>query len=287
MTGVIVKGIGGFYYVRAEDGELYECKARGIFRKNKITPMIGDKVEIEVKNNKGSIVAICDRTTTLVRPPVANIDALVLVTAAASPAPNHFLIDKMLVNVQINRILPIICINKIDIASCDELYEIYTKAGYAVVCTSAEKNIGIQALLEHIQGHVTAFAGPSGVGKSTILNMLTGMGLETGAVSDKIGRGKHTTRHVELLELSSGGFVLDTPGFSSFEVDEIRADELEAYFPEIFERSAQCRFRGCTHLAEPGCRVIEAVESGQIARSRYTSYKEIYNYLKTIKEWEK
>jgi ribosome biogenesis GTPase len=285
MNGIIIKGIGGFYYVKAADDNVYECKARGIFRKEHITPMIGDRVEIDVKNGKGSITAILPRTTQLIRPPVANIDTLVLVVAAASPEPNLYLIDKMLINAQINGITPIICINKTDLAQRDDLKEIYKS--YDVISVSAEKNEGIDKLNALITNKVSAFSGLSGVGKSSLLNLITNQEMETGSISEKISRGKHTTRHVELLELKSGGFVLDTPGFSSLEIEGIKADELQDYFPEMDEVKHNCRFRGCSHINEPDCAVKELLESGELSKSRYESYIELYNILKQIKEWEK
>lgn len=286
MNGIIVKGIGGFYYIKTEDGTVYECKARGIFRKEKVTPMIGDRVEIEVKNGKGSITKIEKRTTALVRPPVANVDTLVLVIAAASPDPNLQLVDKMLVNAHLAGIEPLICINKIDIDTREDLYDIYTNAGYKVIRTSAEKGEGIAELLDYLKDRVSAFAGLSGVGKSSILRCVTGMELETGAVSDKIHRGRHTTRHIELMELKCGGFVLDTPGFGSLETDIIKANELEKCFPEFAEYIGGCKFRGCSHINEPDCAVKNALKDGIIADSRYESYKQIYEVLKSIKEWE-
>lgn len=285
MTGIIIKGIGGFYYVKAADDNVYECKARGIFRKEHITPMIGDRVELEIKNNKGSIVKIMSRTTYLVRPPVANIDILVLVVAAASPEPNLFLMDKMLINAEINGIKPIICINKTDLAKRGDLEKIY--GSYKTISVCAEKNEGLDGLIPLIKDKVSAFSGLSGVGKSSILNLITNNEMETGSVSEKIQRGRHTTRHVELMELKAGGFVLDTPGFSSLEVENIKADELQNYFPEMAEVKNSCRFRGCSHISEPDCAVKELLEDGRLAEQRYESYKELYNTLKQIKEWEK
>lgn len=285
MTGIIVKGIGGFYYVKAADDNVYECKARGVFRKEGITPMIGDRVEIDVKNGKGSITEIMQRSTSLIRPSVANIDMLVLVVAATSPEPNLFLIDKMLINAEINGIEPIICINKTDLAKRDDLSEIYKS--YKIVSVCAQKNEGIDVLTDIIAGKVTAFSGLSGVGKSSILNLITNTEMETGSVSEKIQRGRHTTRHVELLELKTGGFALDTPGFSSLEVEGVKAEDLQDYFPEMAEVKNNCRFRGCSHINEPDCAVKELIESGELAVSRYESYKELYNTLKQIKEWEK
>lgn len=287
MEGIIIKGIGGFYYVKAADGNVYECKARGIFRNEKIIPVIGDNVRIETDGAKGAVTDIFPRRTQLVRPSVANIDMLVLVAAAASPDPNLFLIDKMLINAQINGIQPIICINKTDLTEGTELADIYTNAGYKVISVCAKENIGIDALLDAVKGKISAFAGLSGVGKSSILNILTGNALETGAVSEKIQRGKHTTRHVELFELPQGGFVLDTPGFSSLEIHTIKADELQNYFPEMSQTKDMCRFRGCSHINEPDCAVKAMLIDGRMPQSRYESYKTLYNQLNSVKEWER
>ncbi len=285
MIGTIIKGIGGFYYVKAS-GDVYECKARGLFRKKKITPMIGDRVEIETVGEKGFVVEILPRKSFLVRPPVANIDAMLLVAAAVSPEPSLFLIDKMLINSEINNITPALCINKTDLKKRGDIEEIYKKAGYDVFCVSAETREGTDAVLEYLKGKTTAFAGLSGVGKSSLLNIITDGGLETGSVSEKIQRGKHTTRHVELFE-AADGFVLDTPGFSSLEVEGVKAEDLWLYFPEMADCGEGCRFRGCSHTNEPGCAVKEKLENGGIAPSRYESYKELYEKLKSVKEWEK
>lgn len=286
MLGTIIKGIGGFYYVKASDS-IYECKARGIFRKDKITPMIGDKVEIETDGDTGSIIKIMERKSSLVRPPVANVDTMMLVVAAASPDPNLPLIDKMLVNAEINNIQPAICINKTDLTGRDDIVSAYSRAGYEIFTVSAEKELGIEELTDYLKNKTTAFAGLSGVGKSSLLNLITDGSMETGSVSEKIMRGKHTTRHVELFELPCGGFVLDTPGFSSLEVEGIKADELWEYFPEIVPVNGNCRFRGCSHVNEPDCAVRELVQNGKMASSRYESYVELYNKLKLVKEWEK
>ena len=287
MKGIIIKGIGGFYYVKAEDGNVYECKARGVFRNEHITPVIGDEAEIEVKNSKGSVTKIFPRRNRLIRPSVSNIDMLVLVVAAAEPDPNEFLIDKMLINANINGIKAIVCINKTDISDGERLREIYEKAGYEVLVVCAQNNTGIDILKEKIKGKVSAFAGLSGVGKSSILQILTDSEIQTGTVSEKIRRGKHTTRHVELFELSEGGFVLDTPGFSSLEVSGIRAEELGDFFPEIQNCTQACRFRGCSHINEPGCAVKEMVDDGEMPMSRYESYKELYEQLSLVKDWER
>ena len=287
IKGRIIKGIGGFYYVKATDSTVYECKARGVFRKENIKPAIGDFVDILVENGKGSIEKIYPRTSYLIRPTVANIDVLVIVVAAAEPEPNILLIDKLLVNSENVGISPVILINKTDVKSGEELKEIYEKAGYPVVLTSAiEKDVKTE-MLPYIKDKTSAFAGLSGVGKSTILNLITDTNQETGEISDKIKRGKHTTRHVELLELPEGGYVLDTPGFSSFELNTIKADELYKCFPEMRDFTDMCRFKGCVHINEPDCIVKEKVNLGEIAKSRYESYVELFGELKKIKEWEK
>lgn len=285
--GRIIKGIGGFYYVKAADNVIYECKARGIFRKESIKPAIGDFVDILVENGKGSIEKIYPRTSYLIRPTVANIDVLVIVVAAAEPEPNILLIDKLLVNSENAGIEPIILINKTDVKSGETLKETYEKAGYPVILTSAKEQDVKKEILPYIKDKTSAFAGLSGVGKSTILNLITDTVQQTGEISDKIKRGKHTTRHVELLELPQGGFVLDTPGFSSFELLSIKADELYKNFPEMRNLKDMCRFKGCMHINEPDCIVKEKVESGEIAKSRYESYVELFGELKKIKEWEK
>lgn len=287
MNGKIVKGIGGFYYVKADDGKIYECKARGIFRKEKIKPTVGDNVEISIGSTGGSIDKIFVRKSQLVRPPVANIDILVIVAAAAEPVPDIFLIDKLLVTAEAAGIEPIICINKTDISSGTELEEIYTAAGYKTVRVCAKEEKGLSDIISLIAGKTAAFAGLSGVGKSTILTHLSGVGCETGEVSEKIKRGKQTTRHTELLDAPFGGYVLDTPGFSSYEVESIRADELWKYFPEIRAVQGDCRFKGCAHINEPDCAVKALLASKKISKSRYESYCELYEQLKNVKEWKK
>ena len=281
MTGVIIKGVGGFYYVKSQDGEVTECRARGIFRKDNIKPMIGDRVCVE----NGALSAIKPRKNFLKRPPVANIDNLVIVAAEASPDPDFTLIDKMLVNAHISGIAPIICINKIDLASFEILKNTYDPAGYPVIAVSAKELLNTDELLPYLKDKTTAFAGLSGVGKSSILNVLTDSFFETGNISDRIKRGKHTTRHVELTELPGGGFVLDTPGFSSLEIDGIKAEELWRCFPE-FDADG-CKFKGCSHINEPGCAVKKKLAEKKIPESRYRSYCELYEALKQVKEWEK
>lgn len=286
MVGTIYKGIGGFYYVNTENDGVFECKARGKFRKEHIIPMIGDEVEIEVKNGKGSIVEIHERRNKMIRPAVSNIDTIVVVAAAKSPEPNTNLIDKMLVNAEFNGIEPIVCINKSDLADSTALVELYKKAGYKAISVSAQEKNGLDELLKLIQGKTAAFAGVSGVGKSSILTHLIGNKLETGAVSEKISRGRHTTRHVELFPIEGGGYVLDTPGFSSIEAEDITAEQLENCFPEFRTETGKCRFRGCAHINEPDCAVKAAVSEGRIAKSRYDTYAELYEIMRGKKQWK-
>lgn len=286
MRGKIIKGIGGFYYVKTTDGKIFECKARGIFRKENLKPYIGDEVEISVENKSGNIEKILPRRTMLVRPAVANVDSVVIVIAAKDPEPDTLFCDKLILSAEIAGIEPVICINKSDLNMDTHILETYEKAGYKALLISAKNKDGVKELIPMIEGKTSAFAGFSGVGKSTILEILTGKKQETGEVSQKIKRGRHTTRHVELLELNCCGYVLDTPGFSSFEIGGIKADELKNYFPEMRPLNDSCRFKGCSHTKEPDCAVKEAVEKGEISKSRYESYKTFYETLKKVKDWE-
>lgn len=278
LEGKIVKGIGGFYYVKS-DGDVYECRARGIFRKQDIVPMVGDDVKIRLtKEDKttGYVEEILERRNELFRPPVSNVDQAVIVFALKSPDPNLWLLDKFLILAEEQEIEITICFNKIDLVSGEEKMEynrVYEKAGYKVLNTSTETGEGVESLREVLAGKTTVFAGPSGVGKSTLLNAVQpDLKLQTGAVSEKTSRGKHTTRHVELMSLELGGYVLDTPGFSSLELDFLTEENLEVYFPEIYRQSEGCRFRGCRHNKEPGCAVKIAVEQGEISEKRYENY---------------
>ncbi len=287
LQGIIFKGIGGFYYIKAENGLVYECKARGIFRKEKIKPMIGDRVKIEIIDEAhGNIEKIMDRKSQLIRPPVSNIDLLVVVVATTNPNPDFYFLDKLLVMAEARGISPAICINKTDISSADEIKKIYKNTNYPIFEASAKNNILSPELYDYLEGKTTAFAGLSGVGKSSLLNLLVDDELETGAISDKIQRGKHTTRHVELFELKNGGYVLDTPGFSSFEAEIMTPQELCGYFPEMREFLNGCRFNGCAHINEPDCEVKNAVSKGVISQSRYESYCKMYDVLKQVKQWE-
>lgn len=284
--GIIVKGIGGFYYVKTENGEIIECRARGVFRKNGITPLVGDRASVSDDGNGGLALAeIFPRKNSLVRPAVANVDCVVIVAAAASPAPDTVLLDKMTVSAEFRGIEPIICINKSDLADTGRLERIYAKTGYRVVVTSADDGSGTDELKKLLEGKISAFTGNSGVGKSSLLNCLAPhFVLETGEVS-RIERGRHTTRHAELMELSNGALVIDTPGFGSFEVDSMESGELKNYFPEFRDFEGMCRFSGCNHIAEPDCAVKNAVKEKIVSKSRHNSYKKLFEELKATKKW--
>lgn len=287
--GVIIKGIGGFYYIRTESGKLIEAKAKGIFRKWKMTPLVGDSVDVSYDGdgNNGSISKIYERKNELVRPAVANVTQLVLVCAAASPAPSFPVMDRILVAAEVRKIPALVCINKCDLNDVDKIFHIYHSAGYPALVTNALTGEGVKELLQHLKSNITVFAGSSGVGKSSLLNAVSSdFSLETGNVSRKIERGRHTTRHSELLVLKNGGFVIDTPGFGSFETERMKKEELQHYFREFMPYMENCRFRGCYHYNEPDCAVREAVEMGGIPQSRYGSYREMFETLKDIKEWE-
>lgn len=284
--GIIVKGIGGFYYVKTENCEIIECRARGVFRKNGITPLVGDRASVSDDGNGGLALAeIFPRKNSLVRPAVANVDCVVIVAAAASPAPDTVLLDKMTVSAEFRGIEPIICINKSDLADTGRLERIYAKTGYRVVVTSADDGSGTDELKKLLEGKISAFTGNSGVGKSSLLNCLAPhFVLETGEVS-RIERGRHTTRHAELMELSNGALVIDTPGFGSFEVDSMESGELKNYFPEFRAFEGMCRFSGCNHIAEPDCAVKNAVKEKIVSKSRHNSYKKLFEELKATKKW--
>lgn len=293
MTGIIIKGIGGFYYVKCDDdNQVYSCRARGKFRKDGQTPTVGDRVEIEVTDTKkceGYVTQIAPRKNCFFRPPVSNIDMLLVTFSVSSPAPALELIDKLTVTAVAQGVTCGICINKIELdrEAAISFTKEYVQAGFPVVACSAITGEGVDALKALLKDKVTALAGSSGVGKSSLLNAMgEQFCLKTGAVSDKIQRGKHTTRHTELFPLSFGGFVFDTPGFGSFEVEKMMAQELSSLFPEMKKHAADCRFSGCSHITEPDCAVKEALLLGEIGQNRYNSYCALYNELKDIKNWQ-
>lgn len=286
LEGTIIRGVGGFYYVKTED-TIYECRARGLFRKKNSTPLVGDKVKISITDgeNKGYIQEIQKRSTELIRPSVANIEQAIIVFALKNPDPNLWLLDKFLLLAESQYLEIVICINKIDLGDDVELSsitEIYEKAGYKVLITSKElENDDIDELKKELKDSVSVFAGPSGVGKSTLLNRVQpNLSLKTGEVSQKTSRGKHTTRTTELLELSFGGFVLDTPGFSSLDLQFLELEDLKENFKEIRELQENCKFRGCDHVNEPNCAVKEAVEDGEMSKERYENYIRFYEEIK-------
>ncbi len=290
LTGTIVKGIGGFYYVTTEVGVI-ECRARGRFRREGETPLVGDRVQIvrtAEDAQKGSVEAILPRKNEFVRPPVANIDQLLVTIAATNPEPNLLLVDQLAVTAEALGVKPVICVNKCDLNqdAAESLAAIYEKADYPVLLVSAKEAMGMGQLQAVLQDKITALAGNSGVGKSSLLNRLNSLELETDDVSRKTQRGRHTTRHVELFELPFGGFVFDTPGFSSYVTEGVRPEQLAAFFPEIVRAEGGCRFSGCAHVAEPGCVVKEAVRCGDIAPSRYENYCTLYRAAKAEKTWK-
>lgn len=288
MTGVLTKAISGFYYVSC-DGRSYECKARGNFRKAGVSPVVGDSVEFSpTDNTHGVIENINQRKNFLIRPLVANIDKLFIVSAYKTPSPDTLMIDRLTALAIYNNIEPIIVFNKADMGDFDELYAVYKKSGFKTFVVSAKNNLGLQQLYKEISGSICAFSGNSGVGKSSILNAIfPDLKLKTGEVSEKLGRGKHTTRHTQLFE-TENGFVVDTPGFSSIETN---ADlysfkmSLADCFPDFSEYIVNCKFSTCTHTSEKGCAVIDAVNKGEIAKTRHKSYVTLLSELKNVTQW--
>ena len=289
-SGIIIKALSGFYYVQTENGIL-ECKARGRFRLDGTSPLVGDRVQCSLDaNGKGRIDKVEDRKNWFVRPAVANIDALVFVAANTNPVTDPFLIDRVSVIAAEAGCELVICVNKVDIDRGDRLYDIFSKAGFTVIRTSAEDGEGLDALLHSLKGRVCAFTGNSGVGKSSILNaLLPGLHIETGEVSEKLGRGRHTTRHVELYALGENTYIADTPGFASFDIEmmqTISKEQLQYDFIEFAPYIGSCRFNDCAHLKEPGCAVTAALAEGKIGESRYSSYVKLYELTAQHKPWE-
>ena len=286
--GRIVKALSGFYYVDSGNGTLTQCRARGRFRKERMSPLVGDWVRFSGSGAQGMVEEIEPRRNSFIRPAVSNLDALVVLASGANPVTDPFLIDRVAAIAGNQNVPVVLCVNKTDLESGESLTHIYRHAGFPVFPTSAASGEGVAALHEAVRGKTVAFTGNSGVGKSSILNCL-GFSVETGEVSEKLGRGRHTTRHVELFPLADGTCVIDTPGFSSFDTEELDL-ELKARLPETFPEFApylgQCRFVGCSHVKEKGCAVLQAVKDGRIPASRHRSYVRLYDELKDLRDWQ-
>ena len=290
MQGILRKAIAGFYYVEAGN-RLYECKARGLFRKNHEVPTVGDRLEFDpTEEDKGLILRILPRKNCLIRPPIANVDQLFIVSSHDTPSPSTLLIDRLTAIAIAHDIKPIVVFNKADRGEMERWRKIYTTAGFCTLVTSSESGEGCAEILPLLEGKISAFTGNSGVGKSSLLNRLfPELELQTGAVSDKLGRGRHTTRHVELFPVH-GGYVADTPGFSSLDIERtmpLNKEELPFVFLELEPYLGCCQFTSCTHTVEKGCAVLAAEAEGTLEHTRMESYRAIYQEIKDIKEWEK
>ena len=289
MRGVITKAISGFYYV-SSNGQSYKCRARGKFRLDGLSPLVGDNVEIETDGVKGVLVSVYPRRNHFIRPAVANVDVLIIMASGVIPVTDPFLIDRVAAIAEHAGCDVLICINKTDLDPGNRLYDIYSKTGYRVIRTSAETGEGKDELLDYIRGKTCAFTGNSGVGKSSILNSIApSFSLKVGDVSEKLGRGRHTTRHVELFDLGGGTYIADTPGFASFDFEKtepIFKEELQKLFREFRPFLGRCRFADCAHIKEPGCAVLEAVDAGVIDPSRHQSYVRLYEQASKLKKWE-
>ncbi|MDE6388426.1 MAG: ribosome small subunit-dependent GTPase A [Lachnospiraceae bacterium] len=292
MQGKIIKGIAGFYYVHVEERGIYECKAKGIFRKEHVKPLVGDDVIVDVLDEGemiGNIRQILPRRSALLRPAVANVDQALIIFAIVKPNPNFNLLDRFLIRMERQNLPTIICFNKQDIASEQEKEVLrcsYETCGYRVLFISALENEGVEEVRELLNGKTTTVAGPSGVGKSSLINKLApAANMETGDISAKIERGKHTTRHSEMIALGEETYIVDTPGFTSLAISEITKEELGQYYPEFVQYEPYCKFSGCAHISEPSCGVKEAVAEGRISKVRYENYKVLYQELKEMKRY--
>ena len=292
MQGKILKGISGFYYVHVAGSGLYECRAKGLFRRQKVKPLTGDLVEIAVISESdkiGNVEKIFPRKNELFRPAVANIDMALVIFAAASPQPNLNLLDRFLILMQMQHMPVTICFNKMELITEQqrtELFHIYEGCGYPVLYTSARHQEGIQALREALSGKTVAASGPSGVGKSSLINLLQPQALmETGEISRKIERGRQTTRHTQLIHIEGNTYIMDTPGFSSLFLPEMEKEQLRQYYTESASYEPQCRFQGCSHIHEPDCGVKEAIAAGAIHPVRYENYRLLYKELKSRRKY--
>lgn len=292
MQGKIIKGIAGFYYIHAENGQVYECKAKGAFRKQKIKPLVGDMVRIAVLDEAehlGNVEEILPRKNELIRPAVANIDMALVIFAAAKPEPNFNLLDRFLCMMEFQNVPVTICFNKTDLVDEEKIEEyrrIYELAGYRLMSTCTRTGEGVDAVKALLHGKTTTVAGPSGVGKSSLINALqSDVQMQTGVISDKIDRGKHTTRHSEIVPVMEDSYIMDTPGFSSMDVPGFEKEDLWTCFPEFREYEPYCKFQGCSHINEPDCGVKEALAEGKISSVRYENYKLLYEELKNMKKY--
>lgn len=294
MQGKIVKGIAGFYYVHVEERGIYECKAKGIFRKDNTKPLVGDDVTLEILDEeemKGNITEILPRKSSLIRPAVANVDQALVIFAAAKPSPNFNLLDRFLIMMEQQQLPCIICFNKKDLVTkeeCDNLKAVYEHCGYQVLFVSAHDEAAgsMDELRGLLSGKTTTVAGPSGVGKSSLINkMQSGVCMETGEISKKIERGKHTTRHSQLIALEGNTYIMDTPGFSSLSLFDMEKEDLQGFYPEFVEHERNCKFGGCSHISEPVCGIKEALKEGKISKTRYENYVLLYEELKAKKKY--
>lgn len=292
MQGKIVKGISSFYYVHVVGTGIYECKAKGVFRNRKVKPLVGDNVEIVVLDEEkrlGNVEKILSRKNELIRPAVSNIDMALVIFAAAKPDPNFNLLDRFLCMMEYQKVPVTICFNKCDLVSGEEkekLWQIYAPAGYDILFTSVKTGENIDNLKALLADKTTTVAGPSGVGKSSLINELqTGVRMQTGAISDKIGRGKHTTRHSEIISIGQDTYIMDTPGFSSMDLPGFEKEDLWTCYPEFVPYEPECRFIGCSHIGEPDCGVKNALAEGKINQVRYDNYVMLYEEMKNIRKY--